>query len=117
MQLRGAQLAFKQIFAEEAKPPVISLTPLQGRNQDLNRSRNECLVDRYYFICRQKGTDFRYEAAIKEVAGQFFLSPYHTGKIVLNHHNLLTELKIQWKSEPIEKMARHFTKKWPHLVW
>lgn len=117
MQLRGAQLAFKQIFADEAETPVLSLTKIQGRNHDLNKRRNECLVERYYFICRQKGMDYTYEAAVKQVAMQFFLSPYHASKVILGHHNLLTQLKLQWKTEPAEKLARHFARKWPHLVW
>lgn len=117
MQLRGGQLAFKNIFSEEPEVPVISLTKIQGRNQELNQRRNECLVDRYYFICRQKGPDFKYEAAVKEVAAQFFLSPYHASKVILSHHTQLTQLKLKWKAETVEKMARQFARKWPHLFW
>lgn len=117
MQLRGSQLAFKQIFADEADTPVISLTKIQGRNQELNQQRNECMVDRYYFICRQKGGDYNYESAIRELARQFFLSSYHTSKVILGHHTMLTKLKMQWKNETVEKMAKHFQRKWPHLTW
>jgi hypothetical protein len=117
IQIRGSQIAFKNIFFDEPETPVVSLTKINGRNQELNQQRNECLVDRYYYICRSRGTDYNYDASVKEVAAQFFLSPYYAGKVILNHPSQLTSLKIKWKNEPIEKMAKHFAKKWSHLVW
>ncbi len=117
MNLRGAQISFKEIFFDKADTPVISLTKIQGRNQDLNRRRNECLVDRYYYTARRNGTGTSYEHNIKEVAEQFFLSPYHASKVILSHNVQLTELKLKWKNEQLDKLQKHLSRKWPHLSW
>jgi hypothetical protein len=117
MQLRGGNIAYKAVLFDEPETPVISLTKIQGRSQELNQRRNECLLDRYYFIARSNGPEMRYEATVKRVASEFFLSPYHASKIILNHAKQLTSLKLQWKAESLEKMQKHFAKKWQHLVW
>lgn len=117
MQLRGSQIVFKGLFAEEVSSPVVSLTKIQGRSQDLNRLRNECLLERYYYTARKNGPETTYEYNVKQVAAQFFLSPYHASKIILGHSHQLTALKLQWKNESIEKMQKHFAKKWGHLNW
>lgn len=116
MQLRGGNIAFKNVLFDEPEIPVINLTKIQGRNQELNQRRNECLVDRYYFTGRLN-SESNYEAIVNKVAAQFFLSPYYCSKVILNHTRQLTELKLTWKAEPVEKMQKHFARKWPHLVW
>lgn len=116
MHLRGSQTSFKEIFFDEPQAPVISISKNQGRNQDLNQRRNECLVERYYFIAR-KNEKWAYEETVKEVASQFFLSPFHASKVILGQHTRLTALKMQWKSEPVDKIQKHLMRKWPHLVW
>ncbi|MGQ0740202.1 MAG: hypothetical protein ACT4OJ_14215 [Bacteroidota bacterium] len=117
MNLRGGNIAFKTLFDEPAEAPVIYLSKIQGRSQELNQRRNECLIDRYYFIARSNGPEMRYEATVKRVASEFFLSPYHASKIIINHSRQRTELKMRWKAEPIEKIKGYLSKKWPHLVW
>lgn len=114
MAVRGSQVSFMKVFYEETTP-VINITKNSGRNKELNSKRNECLLDRYYFIAKSTGK--RFDLCIGIVAAEFFISDFHASKIILQHPNMLTALKIQWKAEPVEKMQKHFAKKWAHLVW
>lgn len=115
--LVGAQTSFKDIFDDEVLAPVLPIKKVQGRDEDLNRLRNECLLHRYYWICRKNGPEYTYKAAIRDTASLFFLSPFYTSKVVLNNNELLIQIKQKWKGETTEKMSKDFARRWPQLVW
>jgi hypothetical protein len=116
VKLRGSHIAHQLLFMEEAtSTPVIPIDRQQGRNPDLNDKRNDCLTDRFVFLSLK--TKMYFNAAVDEVAPQFFISSFHASKLILADRAKLSSLRKQWKDEPIEKMQKHFAKKWPHLVW
>ena len=115
MNLRGSQVAHKLLFSDEPSTPVIPITRTIGRNADLNDARNECLVERFFFISHK--TKMWFQPAVQEVAPQFFISAFHASKLILANRGKLSVLRKQWKDQPIEKVQKHFSKKWPHLVW
>ncbi len=112
--LRGSQVSFKHVFYNEPAP-VIPITRNNGRNKEQHERRNDCLLDRYYFICRNTGKFF--DAVVKIVADEFFITEFHASKVILQNNEKLVVLKQQWKNEAPEKMQKVFMKKWPHLVW
>jgi len=62
-------------------------------------------------------TKMWYHAAVDEIAPQFFLSSFRAAKIIQDDRAMLSALRKQWKDQPVEKIQKHFSKKWPHLVW
>lgn len=115
--MRGANIAYKNLFNEPDEAPVISIEKVQGRNPDLNNRRNECLLDRYYFLLRFKGFDYKYEAIVRDVAAAFFISKTMCSKVIIDNTDVLADIKKQWKNEPIDKLAKHLAAKWQHLNW
>lgn len=115
VKLRGSHIAHQLLFADDCPTPVISIDRKPGRDADENNRRNECLVDRFFFHTLK--TKMFFGAAVNEVAPQFFLSPFHASKLILANRDSLSLLKKEWKDKPVEKAQKHFSNKWPHLVW
>lgn len=116
LKIRGSQVIHNVLFADEPQQAtLIPITRTAGRDAELNESRNECLVDRFFYVSHR--TKKWYNEVIAEVAPQFFLSPFYTGKLLQNNRSMLSRLRKEWKDESHEKMQKHFAKKWPHLTW
>jgi hypothetical protein len=111
----GSQVSFKKVFYDDDEAIVVPITRYSGRNKELNDKRNECLLARYYFTGRNTGK--YYNQLLHIVSNEFFITSFHVSKIILQNNHKLQQLKKEWKKEPVEKMQKAFTKKWPHLVW
>lgn len=108
MQVKGATTLFKELFYDEA--PVVTMKPRKGRNDELNNLRNECLISRYYYTGREN-PKISYDALIKDIAAQFFISTFTVHDVLQDNYSFLFGLK---KENPGKA---YFVKKWPHLVW
>jgi hypothetical protein len=97
---------FNELFAET---PVLTIASRNGRNEELDQRRNDCLIDRFFFIGRE--TKMGWQPTVIKTAEQFFLTPFQVSKIVQRNADKLRKLK---KEQPGKN---YFIKKWPHLVW
>ena len=113
--IRGARIINGLLFSDDVTTETAVLPAAKGRNPDLNEKRNECLLDR--FVYHSIKTKMYFNCAISEVAPQFFLSSFHASKLILAQRDKLSAIRRQWKNEPVEKMQKHFARKWPHLAW
>jgi hypothetical protein len=109
MSHRGTNILHKEIFLFNEPAQVIQINSKQGRDQTLDKKRNECLVDRYFYIGRT--TKMSYIPLLQKVAAEFFISTYTAGKVITKNLDLLHQLKNDSPSR------NYFAKKWPHLVW
>lgn len=107
MAQRGTITLFKDIFIETDEKPVEKQK--KGRSEQLNSRRNECLIDRYFFLGRFSGQ--RYDLILSQLSNEFFLSEVTIPKIVDENLEKLVALKQQ---RPDKK---YFQEKWPHLTW
>lgn len=103
--MRGVHTLFADIFTEQELPKQSN----KGRNADLIAQRNECLIDRYFYLGETTG--LRYELLVKRVAQEFFLSAVTVPEIINDNLDKLLQLK---KAKPGKK---YFQEKWQHLAW
>lgn len=117
MSLRGANILFKEFYAEEA--PVISIERRKGRSNELNEKRNDCLMHRYHYHRTKKidGKRISYESLLETVAAEFFLSPQTVVDVMIDMAPRLSALNTQWPLDRNPQFAKHCEKKWMHLVW
>ena len=99
----------QNVFKEIAKGINIEQPLRKGRNNSLVKKRNECLANRYFYYATFKG--MCYEETIRQLVGEFFLSPSTIANLVLENSDLLQSLK---KKEP---SLYYFQTRWPHLKW
>lgn len=104
MSLRGTNTLFKDIY--ELPLPE---KQRKGRSESLINLRNDCLVDRYYFIA--KTTGLRYELVIGILSKEFFLSEVTIPEILDDNYYKIAAVK---KAAPTKK---ELEKKWSHLNW
>ena len=103
--MRGQRALFEYIFPEKQ----VAAPSGKGRNPELVALRNACLVDRYYFVAKEKG--LRYDLLIKEIAETFFLSEITAAEIVQERLDQLRELKANAPNKA------YFIRRWPALNW
>ena len=117
MSLRGANILFKDYYAEEA--PVISIDRRKGRSQELNDKRNNCLLHRYHYHRTKKleGKRISYESLVATVADEFFISPTTVTEVMIDLSTSLSALNTKWPLDMNNQFGKHCEKIWPHLVW
>ncbi|MBN8668756.1 MAG: hypothetical protein J0M30_14760 [Chitinophagales bacterium] len=102
---RGSRTLFNDIFIES--PSVIA--DGSGRNSELHERRNECMIDRYWFIGHSTG--WSYPVVLKAVATEFFLTERRVYDVLQNDREMLLNVRA------IKPSREQLEKKWPHLNW
>lgn len=101
----GQQTLFKEIFVAERTVQTLR----QGRSEELINQRNECLVDRYYYLGRETGK--RYDLLLEQLRREFFIETVTIAERIGENRDQLEVLKRQRPDRD------YFAAKWPHLVW
>ena len=99
----------QRVFNELIKEKSLNAAPRKGRNDKLLTRRNECLLARYFFYGFYK--NMCYEEILRQLVGEFFLSPNTIAQIVQNNTELLQGIKQRGA------VMYYFQNKWPHLKW
>lgn len=102
--MRGSHTLFNNIFETNT---VVKQG--KGRSASLIASRNECLINRYYYY--GKFFNYKYSYILKQLEDEFFISIVTIPEVISINYELLTNLKKQQPS------LQSLKKKWPHLVW
>ncbi len=103
--MRGSNTLFSDIF----ETPSTVVKQRKGRSSSLIAKRNECLIDRYYYLA--KFHEKRYDIIIRNLSAEFFISEVTIPEIIDDNFDLLAALKKQ------QYPPAYFKAKWPHLTW
>lgn len=105
---RGINIIFNDLLRKE------EVKHRKGRSILFNDQRNECLVDRYLFYLR---TEKRYDAIIKIMSIEFFLSEVTIMNILTGNYDKIATLKKEYQDYSETKLKKALLKKWAHLSW
>ena len=106
--MRGQRSLFTNLFpalTEEEKK-----TDGKGRNPELMAARNQCLCARYYFYVTYHSS-LRYEAIIKLLSAEFFISAIRVVEVLAEEASALQRMRTA-KPE-----RRWFAAQWPDRHW
>jgi len=110
MAYRGQYSIFSNIFTTVSKEEL-STPKRKGRSEELNNTRNEFLLNRYYYYCHFFDKKLSYHFIITRLANEVFLSEHTVTDIIENNYAMLSQIKLNKPDIAFLK------EKYPHIVW
>lgn len=115
--MRGRQKLFNDYFTEDKKQSKRQRK--YGRSSDRVDARNHLMMHRYYWHGRQSVNNMRpsFDSIIKQMELEFCLSPATIADVLNRHHDLLVQIKNNYKEHNNAMLTTSLRKKWPWWVW
>ncbi len=116
--MRGRQKLYHEVFTEEKLSQPAKLRKL-GRHGYRLDARNQLMLNRYYWHGRQIINNMRpsFDSIIKQMELEFCLSPATIADVLNRHHELLVDIKNDFKDYNNQMLTNALKRKWPWWVW